>query len=330
MRDIKHIGALAGAISLEIIAAGGAPAARASTPLPAATVTAGMSVCTTNPCQYGFSQNTATGYYVPTPLSRFGQTYTVNVSAPGSNPASYTYVKSTPGSMSLGTYGSNNFSYVAIDGSPRITVAAANTAYVGGTITSGTLSYNFRIVDDANPSMVLPVTIGLSGSGSLHGSATPPPSASGSYVGANVVSELTVNYIYDEKAMAYFSNACNFASGFCQTVNNSTPNVTVNFGPDGTTYSGAFVLADKPLSIDTGLIYGVTLSTALGIGGAPGVAFATVDPTFSLPAGYSLELSPGILNGAVPEPSVWSLMTVGAGLVGAFERRRRRGSRRFA
>ena len=311
-------------IACMAIAACAAPAAHATAPLPAATVSASMAVCTTDPCVNGFSQSTATPGYVQNPLSQFGHSYTVSVSAPGSNPSSYTYLKSTPGVMSLGVYGSSNFAYVAIDGSPRVTAAASNTAYVGGTITSGTLSYNFKVIDTAHPNSNTPVTIGLSGAGSLHGSATAPPSASATFNAANVTADLTVNYIYDEKATASFSNFCIDATGICQTVNNSTANVDVIFGAETTTYSGAFTLAGKPLNIDTNLLYGVTLSVALGLGGAPGVAYATVDPTFTIPDGYTLELSPGISNGAVPEPSVWALMIAGMGAVGSVSRRNRR------
>jgi hypothetical protein len=58
-------------------------------------------------------------------------------------------------------------------------------------------------------------------------------------------------------------------------------------------------------------------------------ATATADPIFTLtPAekmqGYTLVVTPGVANGAVPEPAAWALMLAGFGLLGAAVRGRGR------
>jgi hypothetical protein len=57
-------------------------------------------------------------------------------------------------------------------------------------------------------------------------------------------------------------------------------------------------------------------------------ATATADPIFTLTAaeklaGYSLVITPGVANGAVPEPASWALVLAGFGLMGGALRGRR-------
>jgi hypothetical protein len=272
------------------------------------------------PCQYGYYESApAPGTLSTFPLSQFGMDYPVY-----SSPSQTTLIETTPGVISLGTYGSSNFSYIAVNGSPRLTVAAANTAYVGSTETSGALDYRFRVVNDADPNLAAHITVGLSGVGSISGSAASPPSAYAYDNGAHVTAQLGVNYVYNEEAEAEFSHYCVIATGACQDSNSSTSNVTVQYGAAASTYSGGFTLTEQPLALISGEIYTVSMAISLGL--SDGSAYATVDPTFTLPAGYSLELSPGVSNGAVPEPAAWALMLVGVGGVGALARHRRSGA----
>jgi hypothetical protein len=87
-------------------------------------------------------------------------------------------------------------------------------------------------------------------------------------------------------------------------------------------YEAGFSTLPNDLTIDTTLavqadvIFEVQMQINAGAF-ASGSAQASVDPVFSVPAGYSLEFSPGVGNLAstVPEPPTWAMMLLGfAGL----------------
>jgi hypothetical protein len=60
--------------------------------------------------------------------------------------------------------------------------------------------------------------------------------------------------------------------------------------------------------------------------GSWGSAF--LDPMFTAPVGFSVELSPGIGNSidAIPEPSTWAMMLIGFAVIGYAGYRSRRTS----
>jgi hypothetical protein len=83
-------------------------------------------------------------------------------------------------------------------------------------------------------------------------------------------------------------------------------------------YEAGFGGLPDDLSIDTvfnvqaDVIFAVEVQVNAGAF-ASGSAQATIDPVFSVPAGYRLEFDPGVGNLAstVPEPSTWAMMLLG-------------------
>jgi PEP-CTERM motif-containing protein len=77
---------------------------------------------------------------------------------------------------------------------------------------------------------------------------------------------------------------------------------------------------DTVFNVQADVIFAVEVQVNAGAF-ASGFAQASVDPVFSVPAGYSLEFDPGVGNLAstVPEPPTWVMMLlgfVGLGFVG--------------
>jgi hypothetical protein len=91
--------------------------------------------------------------------------------------------------------------------------------------------------------------------------------------------------------------------------------------------------------ISTNQVYVVTLQTDVTVGtandgnanGAGTVeGIVTMDPTFTVPAGYTIVLSAGVGNGvppAVPEPATWTMLVAGMGLLILAKRRVNRANR---
>jgi hypothetical protein len=186
------------------------------------------------------------------------------------------------------------------------------------------------VVNSSAPGSVSPVTIDVTASGGISGSATGVPNPVEYGLSVNAQAELLItagpgSSVVDELALtnAGYTVLSGVGTG---SLNSTTSNVTVNFGST-TTFSGGFSLKDDPITINTDTIYEVEMFVSLG--GSPIIdESAYVDPFIGTPSGYSLELSPGILNGTppVPEPSTWALTLVGLGGLGSlgFKRARSR------
>jgi hypothetical protein len=74
-------------------------------------------------------------------------------------------------------------------------------------------------------------------------------------------------------------------------------------------------------AFQTNSVYGIEMNAGMNQATGSGSASAFVDPMFTLPPGYTLELSPGIGNSLPPTPeaSTWAMMLLGfagLGLVG--------------
>jgi hypothetical protein len=291
----------------------------AATLLPAPTISAGVTACTTTPCENDFSQGASASNLS---LSQFGKNYTVTNVNQSDNPTIFYTTQNTPGELIAGNPQSDQYSIATASGSPKVTASASTVTGVGGTLTDSSLTYYFEVIPDEGQGALTPVTVGVTALGEISGSTTSPPSSYGSLNSANVTADFQIAYTFNEITQAYYGYSCVLSDNDCsQTYNGSTPNVTVNFGPTST-FSGVFSLQDAPLALITDHPYQVTLTAAIAIGDYPGVATASVDPMFTVPAGYTLELSPGIGNG-VPEPAAWTMMLVGVGGAGAALRRRR-------
>jgi len=312
--------ALAGVVLMAASSFGAVSTQAASLPvLPGPTISAGVTACTTTPCENDFALSAGVANQ---PLSQFGHNYTVTqVNLGDSPPYSYT-TQNTPGELTVGDPDSDQYSVATANGSPKVTTSASIVTGVGGIVTSSILTYYFEIVPDQGQGALTPVTVGLNATGGISGSTTSPPSTYDSLNGAKVFAELTIANTFDELAEADYSYDCVLADDYCgQTSNSSTSNVEVNLGPTST-FSGGFHLVDTPLALVTDHPYQVFLTAEMSLGSYPGTATAFVDPMFEVPDGYTLVLSPGISNG-VPEPATWAMMLVGLGGLGAVLRRRR-------
>ena len=174
--------------------------------------------------------------------------------------------------------------------SPHLTLDLAGPDYVGAAIV-----YNYLIAGPFNGSSVVAGT--LTTSMSVYGAGL-----------VNIVAGITGTNITPspDNAVCFSVNPSNCVSSqgtYLPSLQNHT--FAVDFAP-----SGQIELA------------------AVGQVGLFGSAHAMVDPVITLPAGYTLMLSPGAGNSvtAVPEPSTWLLFAAGLGLVGVQTRRRRAGA----
>jgi hypothetical protein len=301
-------------------------AARAASPLPVLpgpTVFATVNACITTPCQNDFSQS-ADARSVP--LSQFGRNYTVTTVDESHNPIIVQTTQNTPGKLVVGDPQSAQYSIATANGSPKVTASAADITGVGDTITASELTYYFEIVPDQGQGALTPVTVGLNAIGTISGSSTSPVNTFDSLNSSKVIAEFTIANTFDELAEAEYAYVCLLADNDCsQTTNSSTSNVTVHLGTTST-FSGGFDLVNTPLALITDHPYQVTMSAEMSVGAFPGFATASVDPTFTVPDGYTLVLSPGIEDG-VPEPASWAMMVIGFGGIGAVLRKRARNPR---
>jgi len=305
---------------------GGVPALAGTGPiLPAPTVFAGVTACTTTPCENDFSQSAGARNVT---LPQFGKNYTVTNVDLSHIPTIYTTSQNTPGELVVGDVLGDQYSVATANGSPKVTAAASLVTGVGGTITDSSLTYYFEVIPDQGQGALTPVTVGLTANGEISGSSTSPVNGFDSLNGANVTAQFLISNTLDETAQAYFSYVCVLSDNDCsQSENSSTSNVTVHMGPTST-YSGGFNLVDQPLDLITDHPYQVIMTAEMSLSGAPGSAMASVDPMITVPVGYTLDLSPGISG--VPEPATWASMLVGLGLVGGLARRRRATARLLA
>jgi hypothetical protein len=79
------------------------------------------------------------------------------------------------------------------------------------------------------------------------------------------------------------------------------------------------LLTDTPYSVS---LYADFQAQSLVVGDAANDVGASVDPTLSVPNGYSISFSNGI-SGAVPEPSTWAMLVLGFAGIGFMAYRRK-------
>jgi hypothetical protein len=334
-----RLAVLTGLAGAAVFSLGGAASAAGLQPptLPGATGTGEVIACFSTPCQGDYSQS-ALQNATNISLSNFGNNYiisTVDDRVPFGAPTTFQTTVSTPGELTLPQTvaipqsggesiggGPGSFETVTMNRSnPSVTFSGQSTGGDGG---SGTLDYWFEVVNAASPASHVPVTIGLTASGSISGS-TSNPNGYGNGNGADVQAELLIPFNLEQLAQAYY----NYSDVSSPVYNNfgNTSNVTVNPGA-ASTFSGGFNIHNLPLTITTDTQYEIELNVNVeGIGYAWAVN-ASVDPMITTPVGYDLFLSPGISN-AVPEPSTWAMMLLGFAGLGFAAHRRAGGNTAF-
>jgi PEP-CTERM motif len=290
--------------------------AQAAETIPGAIGEASANGYLTSPSTFDRSDTAATSIY-GVPLSTYGEmgSYTVTTIITG-EPVTMTE-PNTPGVV--GSEGVSAADITMNRTYPSLNVVGDYGCCSGG-LASGNLDYYFEVVNSTAPGSVSPVTVGVTASGGVSGSATANTADPNDY-GVSVLAQAQLlitagpgSSVVDELAQTNAGYQC--VSGACAgDLNSTTSNVTVDFGAT-TTFSGGFSLKDEPITIDTDTVYEVELYAA--VGGDPIIdERAYIDPMITMPAGYSLELSAGILNGTqpIPEPSTWAMMLAGfAGL----------------
>jgi PEP-CTERM motif len=322
--NARTIVSLAGVIAALFAGGSFVAGAHAAETIPGATGEASASGFLTSPSTFDESDTAATSIY-GVPLSTYGEmgSYAVTTIKTGF-PVTVTN-PNTPGVV--GSEGVSAADVTMNRTYPSLNVVGDYGCCSGGEA-SGTLVYYFEVVNSSSPGSVSPVTIGVTASGGVSGSATGVPNPVEYGVSILAQAELLItagpgSSVVDELAQ---TNAGYTVLGGVGTgnLNSTTSNVTVNFGAT-TTFSGGFSLNDDPITINTDTVYEVEMYAA--IGGDPIIdERAYIDPFIGTPSGYSLELSPGILNGTapIPEPSTWVMMLAGFAGLGALGFRRAR------
>jgi len=139
----------------------------------------------------------------------------------------------------------------------------------------------------------------------------------------------------DQASLVY--NALALMGGGCTTTNTSSTLgagfVSASPGCASSSGSGGFIETGT-YTISTNSPYEVAMIANIRIGttndgdaNGPGSVLATafVDPTFTVPAGFTLVLSAGVGNSlpsGVPEPATWTMLAAGMGLLIVAQRRR--------
>jgi hypothetical protein len=257
-------------------------------------------------------------------LATYGDqgSYALTTTIAGGSTTTY---PNTPGVVS--SVGVSSGSVTMDRTSPSI-LAKGNWGCCSGGGDNGVLDYWFEVVNNSAPNTSSPVTIGLTASGGIAGSASAiAPNQINYGNSAQVESELQ---IYPGLAPPIFTVSA--YADFTYTVvddkasvslGSTTSNVTIDF-PDAaifgtiTTFSGGFSLQNNALDIYTNTPYEVVMIASVA-GGYSDNASAWVDPHITTPSGYILDLSAGIVNGVpsgIPEPSTWAMMLAGFASLG--------------
>jgi hypothetical protein len=183
-------------------------------------------------------------------------------------------------------------------------------------------------------------TVNTTGNG-VHGN---PSNDAGSFLGLEVTSNSGGGVVFQDKVILQYSSGINDDLSCGST--NTTP------APVGNGFLGAATVSCGASSASGGInetgsymivtnqVYDVTLQTDINVGtandgnasGAGTVeGMVTMDPTFTVPAGYTIILSAGIGNtpaaSGVPEPATWSMLAAGMGLLVLAKRRVSRANR---
>jgi hypothetical protein len=90
----------------------------------------------------------------------------------------------------------------------------------------------------------------------------------------------------------------------------STPGVDgATLAAPGVSYMFGGFQENGTYALSTNTPYEVYMLTTVNVAGGSGKA--SIDPFIGVPAGYNLELSPGVGNGVVPEPGMWVPLAAG-------------------
>lgn len=253
----------------------------------------------------------------------------------GSNPHLASYDGPLSGFPGTQTVGEGAFVTVSASPFPTLTsevpTAGANAAI------AAELEYYIEVVPINGNLTQTPVLLGVSAIGSDTVTTTGGPGASNN---ANALLELQLQS--NESGTDVFNDSVSLIYSAGNSASCSTSNTSSVIGAgvlgaasvacSGSNASGRFTESGS-YTIDSNAIYGVVMNANLTVGtsndglaqgGGTVQGIISLDPTFSVPAGYTLELSPGVGNSpsATPEPATWTMLSAGLGfLILAMQRR---------
>jgi hypothetical protein len=212
------------------------------------------------------------------------------------------------------------------------------------------LIYLIEVVPTNGDTTVSPVEIGVNGVGSTFATTIGTGNEANAFVELQLASDSGGDAVFDDIADILYNPGV--ANNVCQPGNSSNtrgagfisppPLGTAGISCSGSSVSGGFNETGS-YSISTNSLYVVTLNEIVqvgtgsnnGFGQGPGTVQGSsfIDPTFTVPAGFQIDLSPGVgnTNAAAPEPGTWAMLSVGLGLLAAAKVRRvTRSTRAFA
>jgi hypothetical protein len=256
----------------------------------------------------------------------------------GTNPALASY-NGTLAGFSTETVGEGAFVSASGTSSPILTseVPAGEGA---NAIANAELTYLIEVVPTSgNPATV---QLGVSSTGSLSvetNGGTLGSDNANALVQLQLESDISGTPVFnDSVGIVYNAGLTSPPTVTCIAVNNSpaptgagvlnsvSPSCGASSGSGGFTESGSYTISTNTLYLvvmQTNLTVGTSNNgDAVGTGTVQGLS--TVDPIFTVPNGFTLELSSGVGNGsqgAVPEPATWTMLAAGMGLLILAKRR---------
>jgi hypothetical protein len=206
------------------------------------------------------------------------------------------------------------------------------------------LTYFFEVVPNSGNTTQTPVTLGVNATGSnavnttgngVHGQ---PSNSASTFLGLEVQSNSGGAVVFEDNVILQYANDINNDLSCSSSNTSPTPLGAGVLGAStescGASSASGGITETGSYAISTNQVYAVTLQTDITVttandGNASGAGtvegLVTMDPDFTVPAGYTILLSSGVGNGVqsgVPEPATWTMLAAGMGLLIVAKRRR--------
>ncbi len=225
---------------------------------------------------------------------------------------------------------------VSATGFPFPTLTSTVPLSGANAIIDAELTYLIEVVPNDGSSTVAPVQIGVNAVGSDFATTIGLENSANADVELALLSDSSGTPVFDDAADILYNPG--MANGICVPGNSSNtrgagfispaPLGTAGINCGGSSVSGGFNETGS-YSISSNLLYEVVMNETVtvgtgnnGLGQGPGTVQGNsfIDPIFTVPNGYQLELSSGVGNSnAAPEPGAWMLVAAGLALL-AFTR----------
>jgi hypothetical protein len=246
---------------------------------------------------------------------------------------------SFPGTQTVG-----EGAFITVTGSPFPSIDSVVPVSGANAILDAELIYYFELVPIDGNTNVTNVQIGVNAFGTLSAQTI----SNSTPVGNNAQNMLLQLALENSGGGVVFNDTTAFNYSLSLNNGQCQPQVVTSFTATGagTVPTGSLSCGGSSLSgeinekgsynINSNSLYMVIMNSTMQVGtGNDGLAHGTgtvqavayLDPFFTAPAGYQIELSSGIGNSNTPEPSTWSLLAAGIVLLIAANRLNAFGSR---